>query len=51
MKVLGRIVAAVIAGIITVLMVQQVIRRVYLDFGKKYITLPAGADDGPETGE
>lgn len=45
MKMLGRIAAVLIAGVISVLTVQQVIRRVYTGFGKKYITLPAHPED------
>lgn len=41
MKLLGRIVAVILAGVISVLAVQRVIKRVYENFGKKYITLPA----------
>lgn len=45
MKVMGKVLAAVIAGVITVLAVQQTIRRVYDNFGRKYITLPSHKDD------
>lgn len=45
MKIVGRIAAALIAGVISVLMVQQFIKKVYTGFGKKYVTLPP---DKPE---
>jgi hypothetical protein len=45
MKLFGRILAILIAGVITVLTVQQVIRRAYHNFGKKYITLPGRGEE------
>lgn len=45
MKLVGRILAILIAGVISVLTVQQIIRRMYNNFGAKYITLPSGEDD------
>lgn len=46
MKLFGKILAAVIAGLISVIVVQRLIRRVYTNFGKKYIDL--SPNDGEE---
>ena len=48
MKLIGRIVAVLIAAVVSVLMVQQVIRRVYQRLGGRYITLRTGACDGEQ---
>ena len=40
MKLFGKILAALIAGVITVIAVQQFIKRMYVGFGKKYFSLP-----------
>jgi hypothetical protein len=48
MKLVGRILAILIAGVITVLTIQQVIRRAYQKFGKKYITLPGCGEEEDE---
>lgn len=50
LKVLGRILAAVIAGVITVFAVQRAIRGMYRSFGRRYFTLPAG-DAGADEGQ
>lgn len=42
MKLFGRILALFLAAVISVLTVQQVIRRIYHKVSGKYITLPAG---------
>ena len=44
MKLFGRILAILIAGVISVLAVQQIIRRMYDRFHIKYITLPSVED-------
>lgn len=54
MKLLGKILAALIAGVIAVLAVQQVFRRVYmgwLGLGKKYVDLPSDEADEPDPEE
>lgn len=48
MKLLGRILAILLAGVVSVLLVQQVVQRAYRLFGKrKYITLIAEEQDLP----
>lgn len=49
MKLVGKIIAAVLAGIITVLAVQQVIKRTYHRFKGRYFELPT--DTGGESEE
>lgn len=45
MKLFGKLLAALVAGIITVLAVQQTFKRMYVGFGKKYFDLPANEDN------
>lgn len=40
MKMVGRVIAIVLAGVLSVFAVQQGIRRLYRGFGGHYITLP-----------
>lgn len=49
MKLIGKIIAAILAGVITVLAVQQIIRRAYHRFGGRYFQLPP--DDGADMEE
>lgn len=49
MKLVGKIIALVLAGIVTVLAVQQVIRRMYHRFKGRYFELPT--NDASDTTE
>lgn len=48
MKLLIRIVSVLIAGLISVLAVQLIFRRIYLGLGRKYVELPAEHPEHPE---
>jgi hypothetical protein len=48
MKIVGRILAILIAAVVTLLTIQQIISRTYKNFGKKYITIVDGENSGIE---